>query len=254
MTLSPCRRVASTQFLESDLPTRTSFGLATRRPRPAEINVCSAISPSRSLPGFQAPLLPSTMDVSGRHELRRGLSHQTTRALPGGNKPNPDELDALEATFNPVTHGRRSPEGTRTALVEIPTTDESLGGEAAADDDGGEDGKGVRKKLSRGRLPRRIWLFGQIEVPLKPELIAISLVYLVQGLLGLSRLAVFTFFKDDLELEPVTVGILTGLTAAPWVIKPLYGFLSDAVPLFGYRRRSYLVRLRSLCVCSWSAL
>jgi len=24
-------------------------------------------------------------------------------------------------------------------------------------------------------------------------------------------------------------------------IKPIYGFLSDAVPLFGYRRRSYLV-------------
>lgn len=25
------------------------------------------------------------------------------------------------------------------------------------------------------------------------------------------------------------------------MIKPLYGFLSDAVPLFGYRRSSYLV-------------
>jgi hypothetical protein len=26
----------------------------------------------------------------------------------------------------------------------------------------------------------------------------------------------------------------------PWVVKPLYGFISDSIPLFGYRRRSYL--------------
>ena len=29
--------------------------------------------------------------------------------------------------------------------------------------------------------------------------------------------------------------------AFPWVIKPVYGFLSDSVPLLGYKRRSYLV-------------
>ena len=37
------------------------------------------------------------------------------------------------------------------------------------------------------------------------------------------------------------VAVLTGLGAAPWVIKPLYGFLSDTVPIFGYKRRSYLI-------------
>lgn len=59
------------------------------------------------------------------------------------------------------------------------------------------------------------------EVPLRPELVAISLVYLVQGLLGLSRLAVFTFFKDDLALDPAAVGLLTGLGLAPWLVKPV---------------------------------
>ena len=38
-----------------------------------------------------------------------------------------------------------------------------------------------------------------------------------------------------------TVGVLMGIGAFPWVVKPLYGFLSDSVPLFGYKRRSYLV-------------
>lgn len=31
------------------------------------------------------------------------------------------------------------------------------------------------------------------------------------------------------------------LPGCPQVVKPVYGFLSDTVPLFGYRRRSYLV-------------
>lgn len=32
-----------------------------------------------------------------------------------------------------------------------------------------------------------------------------------------------------------------GIKALPWVIKPVYGLLSDAVPLLGYHRRSYLI-------------
>lgn len=42
-------------------------------------------------------------------------------------------------------------------------------------------------------------------------------VYLVQGLLGLSRLAVFTFLKDDLGLAPATVALITSAGYAPWV-------------------------------------
>ncbi|KAH7624425.1 hypothetical protein Ndes2526B_g00624 [Nannochloris sp. 'desiccata'] len=91
-------------------------------------------------------------------------------------------------------------------------------------------------------------------IPLRPELFAISLVYLVQGLLGLSRLAIFTFFKDDLKLDPATVGLLTGLGMAPWVVKPIYGFLSDSVPLWGYRRRSYLILCGAAGAASWAAL
>lgn len=85
----------------------------------------------------------------------------------------------------------------------------------------------------------------------RPELVAISLVYLAQGLLGLSRLAVFSFFKDDLNLDPATVGILTGFTMIPWVIKPIYGFMSDSVPIWGYKRRSYLILCGILGASSW---
>ncbi|WIA35153.1 hypothetical protein OEZ86_003626 [Tetradesmus obliquus] len=67
------------------------------------------------------------------------------------------------------------------------------------------------------------------------------MVYFVQGILGLSRLALSFFFKDDLGVEPAQVAVLVGLAGLPWVVKPLYGFISDSVPLFGYRRRSYLL-------------
>lgn len=50
------------------------------------------------------------------------------------------------------------------------------------------------------------------------------------------------------------VAILTGFAGIPWVIKPLYGFISDSFPLFGYRRRSYLVLCGLLSASSWAAL
>lgn len=40
----------------------------------------------------------------------------------------------------------------------------------------------------------------------------------------------------------------------PWLIKPLYGFLSDSLPLFGYRRRSYLVGAGFIGVLGWLSL
>ena len=78
--------------------------------------------------------------------------------------------------------------------------------------------------------------------PLTSELAAILLVYFVQGILGLARLAVSFFLKDDLGLTPAEVGALTGIATLPWTIKPLFGFISDGLPIFGYRFvRPYLM-------------
>jgi folate/biopterin transporter len=87
-----------------------------------------------------------------------------------------------------------------------------------------------------------------------PELVAILCVYFVQGILGLSRLAISFFLKDDLGLSPAQVAALAGVGAIPWVIKPVFGFLSDGLPLFGYRRRSYLVGSGIVGMLAWLAL
>ncbi|MED6173819.1 hypothetical protein PIB30_118624 [Stylosanthes scabra] len=98
---------------------------------------------------------------------------------------------------------------------------------------------------------RNITLFG---VDLSPDNIAVAMVYFVQGVLGLARLAVNFFLKDDLHLDPAETAVISGFSALPWLIKPLYGFISDSVPLFGYRRRSYLVLSGLLGALSWSLM
>lgn len=50
--------------------------------------------------------------------------------------------------------------------------------------------------------------------------------------------------------SPAALGALMALLALPWTLKPLFGLLSDFVPLFGSRRRSYL--LLANCVAAGS--
>jgi MFS family permease len=87
-----------------------------------------------------------------------------------------------------------------------------------------------------------------------PEVLAILTVYFVQGSLGLARLATSYYMKDTLHLSPADMANIGGITTLPWVIKPLYGFLSDGFPLFGYRRRSYLVLAGLIGCLSWLTL
>ncbi|BAY13248.1 folate/biopterin family MFS transporter [Calothrix sp. NIES-2098] len=86
------------------------------------------------------------------------------------------------------------------------------------------------------------------------ELIAILTVYFVQGILGLARLAVSFFLKDELLLSPTQVSALLGVVALPWIIKPVFGFISDGLPIFGYRRRPYLILSGILGTVSWLSL
>lgn len=84
-----------------------------------------------------------------------------------------------------------------------------------------------------------------------PELIAILVVYFVQGILGLARLATSFFLKDELALTPAEVSALIGISALPWVVKPLFGFVSDGLPILGYRRRPYLILSGLLGTGAW---
>lgn len=107
-------------------------------------------------------------------------------------------------------------------------------------------------ELSNLKKPLTKKLFFGIEV--NAELLAILLVYLVQGIVGLARLAISFFLKDELALSPAEVSALMGIAALPWIVKPLFGFISDGLPILGYRRRPYLILSGLLGSASWICL
>lgn len=76
-------------------------------------------------------------------------------------------------------------------------------------------------------------------------------VYFVQAAVGISALAQFLFTRNQLGLSFVEMGILAALPTISWSIKPIYGFLTDLVPIRGYRRRPYLHIMPLITVGSW---
>ena len=82
--------------------------------------------------------------------------------------------------------------------------------------------------------------------------------YTIEGLCalsGLTRQPFDHFGKDVAGWSATHLASMHALLALPWAVKPIYGALSDNVPLFGSRRRSYLVLGNTLaataCLVLW---
>lgn len=67
-----------------------------------------------------------------------------------------------------------------------------------------------------------------------------AIVYFAQGMIYLPEQVVAIVFKER-GLTAGQLAAFTWITTIPWFIKPVYGLLSDFVPLFGSRRRSYFL-------------
>jgi folate/biopterin transporter len=70
--------------------------------------------------------------------------------------------------------------------------------------------------------------------------IIIPFVYFIAGATALAGVATTFYYKQDLGLTIPQVGILGSISLIPWSIKPIYGMISDRVPIYGLRRRPYL--------------
>ena len=66
-----------------------------------------------------------------------------------------------------------------------------------------------------------------------------AIVYFAQGMWYLP-VQVITISLKDRGLSAGQVADFFAITLIPWLIKPVYGLVSDFVPLFGYRRKSYI--------------
>ncbi len=81
-----------------------------------------------------------------------------------------------------------------------------------------------------------------------------ALVYIVEGLgqvVGLISQPLTYYLKQVHGWTPVQVTAFVTLFNLPWVIKPLYGLVSDFLPLFGYRRKSYLVLANAAAIAGF---
>ena len=103
------------------------------------------------------------------------------------------------------------------------------------DDDGHVDERITKAQRLRRWIRRLRRTFGT------PFLLLVVAVYAVQGFASFSILAMKYFFKDHLKLEPAATQSLMTLMMFPWGIKPVYGIISDSLPLFGYHRKSYIM-------------
>jgi len=76
-----------------------------------------------------------------------------------------------------------------------------------------------------------------------------AIVYFAQGMWYLPNQTITIVLKDA-GLSAGLVANFFAVSTVPWLIKPVYGLLSDFVPLFGRRRLSYLVLTSSLAAAA----
>ena len=75
-------------------------------------------------------------------------------------------------------------------------------------------------------------------------LVFFALVYVVEGVgqvVGLIAQPLSFYLKEGQGWTALEVSAYLTIFNFPWIIKPLYGAFSDFVPLFGYRRKPYLL-------------
>jgi MFS family permease len=80
-----------------------------------------------------------------------------------------------------------------------------------------------------------------------------AVVYFAQGMVYLPDQVLALVFKER-GLSAGQLAAFQWVVTVPWFVKPLYGLLSDFVPLFGTRRRSYFLVVTALATVAGLAV
>lgn len=68
----------------------------------------------------------------------------------------------------------------------------------------------------------------------------ISVVYFLQGATGIAAIALPLYLRQC-GFSVKEIAYYNSIVAIPWFLKILYGAISDAFPIFGYRRKPYII-------------
>jgi MFS family permease len=75
--------------------------------------------------------------------------------------------------------------------------------------------------------------------------------YAVQGSSAFTDIPTLYFVKFALEMGDAGGQLFQSLKSLGWLVKPLWGFISDRISLFGYRRKSWFILMALLGVAFW---
>jgi MFS family permease len=89
-------------------------------------------------------------------------------------------------------------------------------------------------------------LFERLLGGYKPRYFPVLLTYFCYGASGVTNIALVFFEKDTLKLTPAEVAGIAFWLGLPWSMKMVAGAASDAYPILGKRRASYLL-LGAIC-------
>tara|TARA_B110001452_G_scaffold263947_1_gene266176 strand:+ start:1567 stop:2793 length:1227 start_codon:yes stop_codon:yes gene_type:complete len=66
--------------------------------------------------------------------------------------------------------------------------------------------------------------------------------------------AVRYWLMETVQVTPAQMAAIFGVISVPWCMKPIFGFISDSKPIFGYRRKSYMILGAYLACVMWLIL
>ena len=92
-----------------------------------------------------------------------------------------------------------------------------------------------------------------MDKPVRQIAILAGVVYFIQGALGVAGVALPLYLRG-LGWSIGKIAQISALVGFPWIFKIFYGFLSDSFPLFGYRRKPYLIICSILSSLGWFLL
>jgi len=72
-------------------------------------------------------------------------------------------------------------------------------------------------------------------------LASLGLQYMNNGMKVMASLAYMDLFKTRYGLEPSQTQFLASIVMIPWTPKVVYGIITDTFPIFGSRKRSYII-------------
>lgn len=118
--------------------------------------------------------------------------------------------------------------------------------------DGNAHNKEIRETQKERGIKTRLWVF-MLEPLYWLKMLAhelhwrfifgVAIIYgTSQGLGGsLFNVSSDYYWKDVQKVQPSEAQVYSGVIGIPWIVKPLWGILTDVVPIAGYRRRPYFI-------------